>query len=111
MLRNKPDFRRKPWQNISASAKDFVKKILVKDPRARLTAAQALCMFIFLNLVYLCLETIYLGHENNFSTPKTVQLDYCFRYICYLLSYLKGRNKTANNKYNENMKELLLSET
>ncbi|XP_019172026.1 PREDICTED: calcium-dependent protein kinase 18-like [Ipomoea nil] len=42
VLRNKPDFRRKPWPSISNSAKDFVKKILVKDPYARLTAAQAL---------------------------------------------------------------------
>ncbi|XP_022926486.1 calcium-dependent protein kinase 28-like [Cucurbita moschata] len=42
VLRNKPDFRRKPWPSISASAKDFIKKLLVKDPRARLTAAQAL---------------------------------------------------------------------
>ncbi|KAK1262014.1 Calcium-dependent protein kinase 28 [Acorus gramineus] len=42
VLRNKPDFRRKPWPSISTSAKDFVKKLLVKDPRARLTAAQAL---------------------------------------------------------------------
>ncbi|XP_057499824.1 calcium-dependent protein kinase 28-like [Actinidia eriantha] len=42
VLRNKPDFRRKPWPTISNSAKDFVRKLLVKDPRARLTAAQAL---------------------------------------------------------------------
>ncbi|KAK7367295.1 hypothetical protein VNO80_09304 [Phaseolus coccineus] len=42
VLRNKPDFRRKPWPTISNSAKDFVKKLLVKDPRARYTAAQAL---------------------------------------------------------------------
>ncbi|KAG1354059.1 calcium-dependent protein kinase 18 [Cocos nucifera] len=42
VLKNKPDFRRKPWPNISNSAKDFVNKLLVKDPRARLTAAQAL---------------------------------------------------------------------
>ncbi|KAH7852695.1 hypothetical protein Vadar_028047 [Vaccinium darrowii] len=42
VLRNKPDFRRKPWPTISNSAKDFVQKLLVKDPRARLTAAQAL---------------------------------------------------------------------
>ncbi|CAN0918690.1 Calcium-dependent protein kinase 16 [Linum grandiflorum] len=42
VLRNKPDFRRKPWPTISHSAKDFIKKLLVKDPRARLTAAQAL---------------------------------------------------------------------
>lgn len=42
VLKNKPDFKRKPWPSISASAKDFVQKLLVKDPRARLTAAQAL---------------------------------------------------------------------
>ncbi|CAI0461680.1 unnamed protein product [Linum tenue] len=42
VLRNKPDFRRKPWPTISNSAKDFIRKLLVKDPRARLTAAQAL---------------------------------------------------------------------
>ncbi|XP_047314868.1 calcium-dependent protein kinase 28-like [Impatiens glandulifera] len=42
VLRNKPDFRRKPWPSISNDAKDFVQKLLVKDPRARLTAAQAL---------------------------------------------------------------------
>ncbi|XP_023544788.1 calcium-dependent protein kinase 28-like isoform X1 [Cucurbita pepo subsp. pepo] len=42
VLRNKPDFRRKPWPSISPSAKDFIKKLLVKDPLARLTAAQAL---------------------------------------------------------------------
>ncbi|KAH9609067.1 hypothetical protein KSS87_021827 [Heliosperma pusillum] len=42
VLRNKPDFRRKPWPTISNSAKDFVRKLLVKDPHVRLTAAQAL---------------------------------------------------------------------
>ncbi|KAK8710445.1 hypothetical protein V6N13_145768 [Hibiscus sabdariffa] len=42
VLKKKPDFRHKPWPTISNSAKDFVKKLLVKDPRARLTAAQAL---------------------------------------------------------------------
>ena len=31
---------------ISDSAKDLVKKLLVKDPDARATAAQALCMFL-----------------------------------------------------------------
>ncbi|CAA2962883.1 calcium-dependent kinase 28-like [Olea europaea subsp. europaea] len=29
VLRNKPDFRRKPWPSISNAAKDFVKKLLV----------------------------------------------------------------------------------
>ncbi|KAJ9564399.1 hypothetical protein OSB04_000365 [Centaurea solstitialis] len=41
VLRNRPDFRRKPWPTISNSAKDLVRKLLVKNPRARLTAAQA----------------------------------------------------------------------
>jgi len=52
VLRKKPDFQRKPWPTISNAAKDFVKKLLVKDPRARLTAAQALCMYpiVFLQL-------------------------------------------------------------
>eukprot|EP00249_Psilotum_nudum_P022482 c28533_g1_i1 orf=588-2150(+) len=42
VLKKKPDFKSKPWPSISASAKDFVQKLLVKDPDARLTAAQAL---------------------------------------------------------------------
>lgn len=42
VLKKKPDFREKPWPTLSLSAKDFVKKLLVKDPRARMTAAQAL---------------------------------------------------------------------
>ncbi|KAI0530551.1 hypothetical protein KFK09_000095 [Dendrobium nobile] len=42
VLKNKPDFKRKPWPSISTSAKAFVQMLLVKDPRARLTAAQAL---------------------------------------------------------------------
>ncbi|KAL3687151.1 hypothetical protein R1sor_013460 [Riccia sorocarpa] len=42
VLKKKPDFREKPWPSISSSAKDFVRKLLVKDPRTRLTASQAL---------------------------------------------------------------------
>ncbi|KAG7544887.1 EF-hand domain [Arabidopsis suecica] len=42
VMRKKPDFREVPWPTISNGAKDFVKKLLVKEPRARLTAAQAL---------------------------------------------------------------------
>lgn len=42
-MKNKPDFKSKPWPHISDSAKDFVKKLLVKSPSVRLTASQALC--------------------------------------------------------------------
>ena len=42
-IEKKPDFREKPWPTITFSAKDFVKKLLVKDATVRLTAARALC--------------------------------------------------------------------
>ncbi|KAH9318450.1 hypothetical protein KI387_020219, partial [Taxus chinensis] len=42
VLRKELEFREKPWLSISASAKDFVRKLLMKDPDVRLTAAQAL---------------------------------------------------------------------
>lgn len=42
VLKKELDFREKPWLSISASAKDFVRKLLMKDPGVRLTAAQAL---------------------------------------------------------------------
>uniref|UniRef100_A0A0D3DHX9 non-specific serine/threonine protein kinase n=2 Tax=Brassica oleracea var. oleracea TaxID=109376 RepID=A0A0D3DHX9_BRAOL len=42
VMRKEPDFKTNPWPTISDGAKDFVKKLLVKEPRARLTAAQAL---------------------------------------------------------------------
>ena len=44
VLKRKPDFKQKPWPSISPSARDFVKKLLVKDPQVRMSAGQALCM-------------------------------------------------------------------
>ncbi|KAG8374010.1 hypothetical protein BUALT_Bualt11G0086400 [Buddleja alternifolia] len=37
------DFTSDPWPKISESAKDVVKKMLVRDPRRRITAHQVLC--------------------------------------------------------------------
>ncbi|KAJ1392758.1 Serine/threonine-protein kinase, active site [Sesbania bispinosa] len=37
------DFSSDPWPNISGSAKDLVRKMLVRDPRKRLTAHEVLC--------------------------------------------------------------------
>ncbi|KAI5066767.1 hypothetical protein GOP47_0017295 [Adiantum capillus-veneris] len=42
ILEEEPDFNERPWPTVSSSAKDFVRKLLVKNPRARLTASQAL---------------------------------------------------------------------
>ncbi|QCE05631.1 calcium-dependent protein kinase [Vigna unguiculata] len=43
VLRGDLDFSSDPWPNISESAKDLVRNMLVRDPRRRLTAHQVLC--------------------------------------------------------------------
>ncbi|XVE58293.1 hypothetical protein DITRI_Ditri04bG0158500 [Diplodiscus trichospermus] len=42
VLRADPNFDDSPWPSVSAEAKDFVKRLLNKDHRKRMTAAQAL---------------------------------------------------------------------
>ncbi|CAO2830838.1 unnamed protein product [Amaranthus hypochondriacus] len=43
VLKADPSFTEPPWPSLSLEAKDFVKRMLNKDPRKRITAAQALC--------------------------------------------------------------------
>ncbi|EXB96709.1 CDPK-related protein kinase [Morus notabilis] len=43
VLKADPGFDEPPWPSLSAEAKDFVKRLLIKDPRKRMSAAQALC--------------------------------------------------------------------
>ncbi|ONK68844.1 uncharacterized protein A4U43_C05F16600 [Asparagus officinalis] len=43
VLRGRLDFETDPWPSISESAKDLVKRMLVRDPRKRLTAHEVLC--------------------------------------------------------------------
>ncbi|XVE66875.1 hypothetical protein DITRI_Ditri08aG0115100 [Diplodiscus trichospermus] len=42
VLKADPNFNEEPWPSLSSKAKDFVKRLLNKDPRKRMTAAQAL---------------------------------------------------------------------
>ncbi|PRQ47920.1 putative protein kinase CAMK-CDPK family [Rosa chinensis] len=42
VLKADPSFDETPWPTLSTEAKDFVKRLLNKDPRKRMTAAQAL---------------------------------------------------------------------
>lgn len=42
VLKADPSFSESPWPSLSPEAKDFVKRLLSKDPRRRITAAQAL---------------------------------------------------------------------
>ncbi|XP_065028074.1 calcium/calmodulin-dependent serine/threonine-protein kinase 1 isoform X2 [Musa acuminata AAA Group] len=43
VLKAEPSFDESPWPSLSSQAKDFVKKLLNKDYRKRMTSAQALC--------------------------------------------------------------------
>lgn len=43
VLKADPSFEDAPWPSLSSEAKDFIKCLLYKDPRKRMTAAQALC--------------------------------------------------------------------
>ncbi|RWR90003.1 CDPK-related kinase 5 [Cinnamomum micranthum f. kanehirae] len=43
VLKADPSFDEPPWPSLSVEAKDFVKRLLIKDPRKRMTAVQALC--------------------------------------------------------------------
>lgn len=42
VLRGEIDFKSEPWPLISESAKDLIRKMLTKDPKKRITAAQVL---------------------------------------------------------------------
>ncbi|KAK1277026.1 CDPK-related kinase 5 [Acorus gramineus] len=42
VLKADPSFDEPPWPSLTTEAKDFVKRLLSKDPRRRMTAAQAL---------------------------------------------------------------------
>ena len=46
VLKADPSFDEPPWPSLSDEAKDFVKRLLNKDPRKRMTAAQALGEFL-----------------------------------------------------------------
>ncbi|XP_051119309.1 CDPK-related protein kinase [Andrographis paniculata] len=43
VVKAEPNYCEEPWPNLSSEAKDFVKRLLNKDPRKRMTAAQAIC--------------------------------------------------------------------
>lgn len=44
ILKEDIDFESQPWPSITSSAKDLVRKMLNKDPKQRISAAQVLGM-------------------------------------------------------------------
>lgn len=57
VLKADPSFDEQPWSSLSTEAKDFVKRLLIKDPRKRMSAAQALCEFLVC-----CIKVVDLSH-------------------------------------------------
>lgn len=53
VLRADPNFEDSPWPSISAEAKDFVRRLLNKDYRKRMTASQALSESLLAGLLVL----------------------------------------------------------
>ena len=45
VLKGELDFISEPWPSISESAKDLVRRMLVRDPKKRMTAHEALCEY------------------------------------------------------------------
>lgn len=46
VLKGELDFLSEPWPSISESAKDLVRRMLVRDPKKRMTAHEVLCMYM-----------------------------------------------------------------
>lgn len=53
VLRGDLDFSSDPWPKISESAKDLVRRMLVRDPKRRMTAHEALCELLIFTLFYI----------------------------------------------------------
>lgn len=54
VLKADPNFEDEPWPSLSAEAKDFVKSLLNKDYRKRMTAAQSLSRpFLFFSFLFI----------------------------------------------------------
>ena len=49
VLHGKLDFESEPWPSISEGAKDLVRRMLIRDPKKRLTAHEVLREFLTLH--------------------------------------------------------------
>ena len=60
ILQGEIDFDTDPWPSISSTAKDLVRRMLTKDPKRRITAAQVLGIkhWILMLLIFL-IHSIY----------------------------------------------------
>lgn len=60
ILGGKVDLESAPWPSISAAAKDLIRKMLDYDPKKRITASDALGMFVIeLSPTYILIVDIF----------------------------------------------------
>ncbi|KAL2930771.1 CDPK-related kinase 5 [Bienertia sinuspersici] len=94
-LKVDPSFTEPPWPSLSSEARDFVKRMLNKDPRKRITAAQALYLSAY----------IFPSQSNFEALSKTLTIDELF-YLKEQFALLQpSKNGTISL---ENIKEALL---
>ncbi|KAL2897452.1 CDPK-related kinase 5 [Bienertia sinuspersici] len=95
VLKADPSFTEPLWPSLSSEARDFVKRMLNKDPRKRITAAQALYLSAF----------IFPSQRNFEALSKTLTIDELF----YLKEHFALLQPSKNGTISlENIKEALL---
>ncbi|KGN62050.1 CDPK-related kinase 5 [Cucumis sativus] len=119
VLKADPIFDEPPWPSLSSEAKDFVKRLLVKDPRKRMSAAQALSHpwiknsmdvkapldILIFKLMKIYMRSSYLRKAALRAVSRTLTIDELF-YLKMQFSLLEpSKNGTINI---ENIKEALM---
>lgn len=99
VLKADPSFDESPWPSLSSEAKDFVKRLLNKDPRKRMTAAQALSEF-FLSWKFIAIA--YVARSWKSSEFCYCYIDFKFLHaevkICQLILLLPRRKVSFSEK-------------
>lgn len=119
VLKADPVFDEPPWPSLSSEARDFVKRLLVKDPRKRMSAAQALSHpwikntmdvkapldILIFKLMKTYMRSSYLRKAALRAVSRTLTIDDLF-YLKTQFSLLEpSKNGTINI---ENIKEALM---
>ena len=79
ILKSDLDFSTEPWPSISESAKDLVRKMLVRDPSKRLTAFEVLRKFLYCYPIEMPVKHELLGSIQLTSIPHLA-----FDHILYI---------------------------
>jgi len=64
-LEGKLDLESAPWPSISAAAKDLIRKMLTRDPKKRITAAEALGKYVTHCCIYVLASHILMVKLNK----------------------------------------------